>query len=212
MQDYSHELLSLLGLDPAQSPHSLNLAGCDGFPPLSPSQLASPTPMTTSIMPDYMSPDMMVPSIKPYDLQQPGITLQPEWTPDPALPDLDAYNHPYALDFHDGMVPSQVILDHIPSDAEIAASLYPGLGFPMLSLSTDVTEPDPLLPDLQHPQLTPDVEMAPEDRPADMAPGALDSIDDQDEDKDYPSSQMDGSGVNTPRARRSALRNAGLGV
>src|SRR5579863_8322283 len=89
--------IDMLGLDPAQSPHSLNLAGIDGFPPFSPEQLAKAIPLSVSLLPDYTGPDMTVPGLKPYDLQQPGIDKLPEWSADPALPDLTAYNKPYAV-------------------------------------------------------------------------------------------------------------------
>ncbi len=200
--------LSQLGLDPSQPFHHLNLAGSDGWPP-DPSALAQATPlMTPAIAPQYGTPDMSTPPLRPYDLQLPAITHFPEFTPDPDMPDLEQYNHPYAVDMPDGEHALPEIARDIPTDAEVQASLYPGLGFPMLTISHDVRDPDPPLPDLQHPQLTPDVQMQPEDRPGELDAHAISSM--QPNTKHYPTSQMDARGDNSRRARHRALLTDGL--
>src|SRR5947209_11809433 len=95
--------LSLLGLDPSQPYHHLNLAGEHGWPP-APSDVAGQAAplMTPAIAPQYGEPDRSTPALRPYDLQMPGITHYPEFTPDPDIPDLEQYNKPYAVDWPNG--------------------------------------------------------------------------------------------------------------
>lgn len=209
--------LSQLGLDPSQPFYHLNLAGEHGWPP-DPSALAQATPlMTPAIEPGYTAPNMSTPSLRPYDLQMPAITHYPEFTPDPDIPDLTTYNKPYRVDWPTGDMAPREIAQDIASDAEVAASLYPGLGFPMLAISHDVRDLDPPLPDLQHPQLIPDTMMQPEDRPGELDSDALDVMKSSaayqqtsDEADPYPLSQMNAQGNNSRRARHMGLLTDGI--
>lgn len=207
--------LNLLGLDPAHPFYDLNLAGAQGIP--SPQQLATPLQQSSAILlADFSTPDDNVPGIKPYNLSGAGVTLIPELSADPALPTLSQYSHPHALDIVPfGMEPDSSLAHDIPTEDEVAASLYPGLGFEELRVQTAGDALDPSVPDLQRPSLTPQVQMPADERPAELAPTALDVLHgtpgyQQVSDKHYPSSWMDARGMNTTRARHLSLLDDGL--
>jgi hypothetical protein len=134
--------------------------------------------------PTFTRPDTDVPNLAPYDLTEPGIDLHSTLPADPLLPDLSEYAHPYGLDF---------------------------LQDP--SLQQDLAQTDPLLPDLQHPDLTQQTHMP--ERPGDLAADALDAMHldltyQELDDKTYPAVFMDASGTNTTRSRHMDLLMHGL--
>ncbi|GAC1406562.1 MAG: hypothetical protein NVSMB49_26240 [Ktedonobacteraceae bacterium] len=210
-----NDTLTRLGLDPSQPFHALNLAGIQGVP--SPQALTHvDTAQPSLILPDFGTQSYDVPTMKPYDLTSPGITYIPEFATDPALPDLDDYNHPYGLDLStQGMSPDLQLAHAVPSPSDIASSLYPGLGFLTLDVQQNGTDVDPALPDLQHPILTQQIHMPSDERPGSLDPNALDvlhaSLSYQEaSDMDYPGVWMDQRGMNTARTRHMSLLLDGL--
>ncbi len=208
----SADTLSLLGLDPNQPLYDLNLAGAQGVP--SPQMLAQPNSTPTILLPDFGTQSYDIPSMKPYDLTGPGITYMPEFAADPALPDLEEYAHPYGLDLSMQAADPQLVSD-VPTPAEITSSLYPGLGFSTLNVQHKVTDVDPLVPDLQYPDLTQQTQMPVDERPGDLDPSALDVMHatlsyQQASDSTYPEAWMDSRGMNTTRSRHLSLLNDGL--
>lgn len=150
------------GYDPQNpSPPAPNVAGCGGgydFP--ADGQIHQPD----FGVPDFASLDA---SLQPYDLDA-GLNYSygSEFAPDPMNPDLTDYRHPMGLDFHqsspaDIFKPDPVTGDLIDYDVPGGVSV---LDYP--------ADPDPQLPDLQHPQLEPDRRM--QTRPGDMDTSALD--------------------------------------
>ena len=213
--DAAHaDMISLLGLDPAQPLYDLNLAGVQGVSP--PQVLAQPTSTPAIILPDFGTQDYDIPLMKPYDLTGPGITYMPEFAADPALPDLDEYTHPYGLDLSmQGMDADPQLASDVPTPSEITSSLYPGLGFSTLNVQHNVTDVDPLVPDLQYPDLTQQVQMPTDERPGDLDPSALDVMHatlsyQQASDTTYPETWMDARGMNTTHSRHLSLLNDGL--
>lgn len=213
----SDDPLSRLGLDPSQPFYDLNLAGRQGTPsPQMVAQANSTAP--TPLLPDFGTQAYEIPPMQPYDLTGPGITCFPAFAADPALPDMSEYTHPYALDISlQGMNADPQLERDIPTPSDIAASLYPGLGFPMLDVHHAVTDVDPSVPDLQHPDLTQQVQMAPDERPANLDPSALQVLHatgsyQQSTEATYPASWMDSRGMNSTRTRHMSLLNDGLNV
>ncbi len=210
------DALSRLGLDPSQPFYDLNLAGTQGVP--SPQMLAHPisTQPSTVILPDFGTQSYDIPPVQPYDLTSPGITYVPAFAADPALPDLDAYNHPYNLDLIvQGMEPDPQLVHDIPTSSEIASSIYPGLGFSTLNIHHAGTDVDPLVPDLQYPDLAQQVHMPLDERPGNLDALALDVMRatfsyQQASNATYPEAWMDQRGVNTTRTRHMSLLNDGL--
>ena len=208
------DALSRLGLDPAHPFYDLNLAGTQGVP--SPQTLAHPSSPPSIILPDFGTQSYEIPPVQPYDLTSAGITYMPAGATDPTLPDLNAYNHPYNLDLAtQGMEPDPQLAHDVPTATEIASSLYPGLGFSTLDIHSAGT--DPLVSDLQHPNLTQQTQMPLDERPGDLDPSALDVMHatlsyQQASDTTYPESWMDQNGANTTRTRHISLLNDGLDV
>jgi hypothetical protein len=206
--------LSSLGRDPSRPLYDLNLAGVDGVP--SPQMLATPNSMPTVLLPDFGTQDYDIPTMKPYDLTGPGITYMPEFAADPALPDLEAYAHPYGLDLSSQNMDADPQLAHdVPTAEEIASSLYSGLGFSDLTVQHDVTDPDPLVPDLQSLDLTQHMQMPANERPGNLDPSALTIMHatpsyQQTADTTYPEAWMNQGGMNTARSRHMSLLNDGL--
>ncbi len=206
---------SRLGLEPSQPFHDLNLAGVQGVP--SPQALTHvDTAQPSLILPDFGTQSYDVPTMKPYDLTGPGITYMSEFDPDPALPDLDEYNHPYELDLStQGMSPDPQLAHDVPTPSDIATNLYPGLGFLTLDVQHLVTDVDPALPDLQQPILIQQRQMPPDERPGTLDPNALDVLHatlsyQEASDMDYPGVWMNQQGANTARTRHMSLLDAGL--
>ena len=193
------------GIDPQAPIPVLNLAGIEGVPP--PSQLVRPASNQVN-MSDFGEPDFSQPAIQPYDLTEPEITYAhgSEFAPDPALPDLDEYCHPYGLDIYnqsaDLFAPDPLMGDLLDYDLPNG-----------VRVQRDPREPDPLLPDLQHSPLTQDVHMA--DRPGDLDPSALQQMHQSPDYQQFgsvPYNQvfMDQSSVNSTRRRHYDLLMHGL--
>lgn len=191
--------LPLMGIAPVLPFYDLNLAGAQAVP--SPDQIAhAPSPPEIN-HPTFTGPDMHIPPLAPYDLTGPAIDLHTAFTSDPAP---EPYDHPYGLD----MYPPQ------------AQASDPFLVDPLLDDRADnmdvkraMTEPDPLLPDLQHPDLTPQARML--QRPGDLDPSALQTMHmsatyQQLNDKTYPAVFMDQGGTNNSRSRHMDLLMRGL--
>jgi hypothetical protein len=200
------------GIDPAIPVPVLNLAGVEGVPP--PTQLASPATDSTHTfvhLPDSDRPDFTQPELKSADIATPAISFdqQAEFAADPMLPDLTAYHRPYGLDIHnlasDGNAlfqPDPLLADLLDYEAPSGATVY-----------RDPLAPDPLMPDLQQPQMTPDVEM--QERPGDLDPHALQQLHIQPlyrqlDGIPYNQVFMDQSGVNSTQRRHNDLLMGGL--
>lgn len=214
MQDSSHTDLDRLGLDPSQPFYDLNLAGSQGVP--APDKLAQHA-MASTIAPDFAAPDFQVPVLQSHDFAYPSISHLSDFDADPSLPDLRSFQVPYSVTLvnQEGVVPDPRLAADVPSPEEIAASLYPGLGFQQLEVRHGVADADPPLPDLQHPELTQQVQMSPDERPGELAPSALEVLHasrdyQQGIEQHYPSSQMDQRGVNSWRGRHQDLLKYGL--
>jgi len=138
----------------------------------------------TSNTPTFTQPDTTVPNLASYNLTAPDIDLLSTLPTNPLLPDLSEYTHPYGLDI-----------------------------FPNISMQPELAQIDPLLPDLQHPDLTQQTHMPA--RPGDLATNALDAMHldltyQQLDDKAYPAVFLDASGTNTTRSRHMDLLMRGL--
>lgn len=173
----------------------------------------------TIILPDFGTQNYAIPPMKPYDLTGPGITYIPEFAPDPVLPDLEEYAHPYGLDLStqgtQGMNADPLLVSDVPTSSEITGSLYPGLGFSTLDVLHNVTDANPLIPDLQFPDLTPQTHMPADERPGSLDPSALDVLHatlsyQQVADSTYPEAWLNQQDMNTTRSRHLSLLNDGL--
>jgi hypothetical protein len=203
--------LHLLGIDPEVPYFELNLAG-SALPVPRPASLAAQTAVPASQSPEarasaptFGTPNYAVPSLRPYDLAEPGIDAIAPLQPDPQTGDLLQFARPLGLHVY-------------------AASDAPLLPDPMAPDLDEYDRPaglempgarsvDPALPDLQDPTLEQDVHMP--DRPADLAPGALDVMHDdasyqQVGDTPYREVYMDAHGMNTTRRRHMDLLMRGL--
>ncbi len=194
------------GIDPETPIPMLNLAGVEGVPP--PSQLVRPAPNQVNT-PDFGEPDFSRPELQPYDLTEPGINYAygSEFAPDPVLPDLNEYRHPYGLDVHnqrpaDLFTPDPLVGDLLDYDQPNG-----------ISVLRDPQDPDPLLPDLQQPQLIQDVHMA--ERPGDLDPSALEQMHQSPAYQEFGTVSynqvfMDQSGINSTQRRHYDLLMRGL--
>jgi hypothetical protein len=196
------EQIHMMGISPNVPFYDLNLAGAQGVP--APDRPAQSPAAASGNAPTFSGPDMRAPALAPYDLSQPGIDFYPALQADPLLPDLDDYDHPSGLDIwpttSGSIDPS--LADHLLDDRPTG-----------LDVTHDATEPDPPLPDLQHPDLTPQVRML--DRPGDLDASALSIMHlgatyQQLDDKGYPEVFMDQAGMNTSRTRHMDLLMRGL--
>lgn len=194
--------LQLMGLDPDVPFYDLDLAGTQGAP--SPDQLAHPPSSPQVNHPTFTRPEMQTPPLAPYDLVGPGMDVYTGFSPDPAVPDLDQYPHPYGLDIHPA--------NPLAADPSLGAQpLYDRSEGP--EIKRDLTAPDPPLPDLQHPDLSPQIRM--QQRPGDLDPSALQTMHlgaayQQLDHKTYPVVFMDQSGMNANWSRRMDLLMRGL--
>jgi hypothetical protein len=160
-------------------------------------------------LPDFGKPDFSQPGLQSYDLTEPGINYTPssEFAPDPLLPDLAEYHHPYGLDVY-----NQGPADLFTPDPLMGALLDNNLPNG-LTVLRDPQEPDPLLPDLQHAQFTQEVHMT--ERPGDLASSALEQMHQSPICQQFgtvPYNQvfMDQSGVNSSQRRHYDLLMHGL--
>jgi len=175
---------------------------------------ASPSP--TINLPDFGTQNYDIPPMMPYDLTGPGMTYVPAFADDPTLPDLDKYTQPDGLDLSlQSMDADPQLASDVPTPSEITASLYPGLGFSTLDVQRNMTDADPLVPDLQYPDLTQQVQMPTDERPGNLDPSALDVLHAtlsyrQASASTYPDAWMDQRGMNTTRSRHLSLLNDGF--
>lgn len=189
------------GIDPRTPIPELNLAGVEGVP--SPVQLAQ-AEATSIHQPDFGTPDFAQPQLRPYDLTEPGITQvqNPLFASDPLLPDLNEYRQPYGLTFHNQSTDETFQPDPLLDDLlcyEVPSGVL---------VRRDVQAPDPLVPDLQHPQLTQDVHM--QQRPGDLDANALQQVEMNPSyqalsDVPYGQVFLDQAGMNTARRRHYDL-------
>ena len=193
------------GIDPSNAIPDLNLAGVDGMP--APDVVASPSMNPTVILPDFAVPDMAVPALASGDLTGPGITKRDEWAADPDVPDLSAYSHPYSLNIvgNDLMMVDPTSGDLLQVDQPNGLIVNHG--------PNSINLIDPLVPDLQSPDLAQQVHMR--GRPGDLDPSALSVFNgEKDSDdiagKSYPAMQMDARGNNSNRMRDMTQRMRGL--
>jgi len=191
------------GIDPRATIPTLNLAGVEGVPP--PTQLARSTPNIIHD-PDFGVPDFTQPDLKPYDPGGPGIDYAygSEFAPDPLLPDLSDYRQPLGLDIrsNDILAVDPPLSDLLQYDVPDGITLY-----------RNPLDADPLVPDLQNPQLTQDVQML--QRPGDLDASALQQMHMQPtyqqlDDVPYNQVFMDQSGMNSARRRHYDLMMSGL--
>ena len=172
--------VQMLGLDPDLPYYDLNLAGTQGAP--APAQLASSSSPEENA-PTFSGPDATTHPLMAHDLSGPGIDLHQPFAPDPALPDLTDYAHPYGLDVQ-------------PALREDPAS---------------PTTSD--LPDFQHPDLEQQRYMQghPGDLDASALTTMYQQATYQQlDDKTYPQVFLDQSGMNTSRTRHMDLLMRGL--
>jgi hypothetical protein len=199
----------MLGISPAVPYYDLNLAGRQGVPPVE--QVAhSPLPTTPINPPTFSTPDTHITTLAPYNLTEPGIDLRSPFEADPLVPDLMEYDHPIGLDMHPDPQTMDAYTQQVdPFLADLLAYQQPA----GITVIRDFAAPDPLIPDLQHPDLTPEVRMS--GRPGDLDPSALDVLHasatyQELEQKTYPGVFMDQSGMNDTRSRHMDLLLRGL--
>jgi hypothetical protein len=197
------------GIDPARPVPLLNLAGVEGVPP--PAQLARSADNNAIHLPDSDRPDFTQPALKSAGSATPGISFdqQAEFSADPILPDLTEYHRPYGLDIHNLDSNGQDLFRPDPLLAELLDYEVPSGA----TVRRDPLAPDPLVPDLQQPQTTPDVEM--QERPGDLDPDALQQLHIQPlyrqlDGIPYNQVFMDQSGVNSMQRRHNDLLMGGL--
>lgn len=197
------------GIDPAMPVPVLDLAGVEGVP--SPAQLTRPAAANGIHQPDFGLPDFTQPALKPVGAAASaiGFDQQAEFAADPMLPDLTEYHQPYGLDIQnlngDGNVLS--LRDPLLSDLfdyEVPSGV---------TIYHDPQASDPLVPDLQQPQMALDVEM--QERPGDLASDALQQLHRQPlyqqlDGIPYDQVFMDQSGVNSRQRRHNDLLMGGL--
>lgn len=192
------------GIDPQNVIPSLNLAGVEGVPPAD--QVARPGQDTPIHAPDFSMPGMTVPALKAYDLTGPGITYMPAFSAEPMNPDLTDYRHPYGLDIEDNSV---LAVDPTTGGRDKSGPYDTPTG---LTINKSPLDPDPMVPDLQNPDLTQEVHMS--TRPGDLDASALSTMDPATAatvaNKDYPAVYMDMRGMNTTRSRHMTLLMDGL--
>jgi hypothetical protein len=181
--------LALLGLDPAQPHLPLNLAGAEEPLP-TPADLANAgEPQVGDLAgnpaqihePTFTAPDMNQPPLQnAAGLVNDGITWLPGEQVDLALPDLEQYAHPFALDIYSSSTInasadepwlSDVLLGNQAPPLETEAGAE---ALDVLSGQSQAQLHDPLLAKLQPPQLEPEVHM--EDHPGSLATDALSAL------------------------------------
>lgn len=155
-----------MGIDPAAPYYDLELA--NEFEVKTPAELSAPSGIGSVTEPTFRAPDMSVPALQAGDLSGPGIDYVNEFEPDPQTGDLLAFARPGGLTTLATWNTDPLAPD--PAAPDLDEYDHPaGLG--MLAAMT----PDPTLPDLQEPDLEPEVHM--QDRPGDLADGALGEVD-----------------------------------
>ncbi|QBD76176.1 hypothetical protein EPA93_09205 [Ktedonosporobacter rubrisoli] len=159
----------------------------------------------------YTAPDTTTPALQLANVADDGISFEPRtaFAPDPLLPDLDEYCQPHGLSIHNlNGDASGLLIPNPPVDDLLAYEVPSGL-----AINPHPFAADPLLPDLQHPELTLEVTMS--QRPGELDPSALETLHSQPDsaqldDASYPQVFLDQSGVNTTRRRHLDLLFRGL--
>jgi hypothetical protein len=197
------------GIDPALPVPVLNLAGVEGVPP--PAQLARPSTDNAIHQPDFGLPDFSPTELKASATATPAISFdqQTEFAADPMLPDLTEYHRPYGLDIHNLNGDGNTLFRPDPLLADLLDYEVPSGA----AVCHDPQAPDPLVPDLQQPQMTLDVEM--QERPGDLAADALrqlhiEPLYQQLDGVPYNQVFMDQSGTNSAQRRHNDLLMGGL--
>ncbi len=194
----------------------LNLANnTTGF--LSPSQLFHADQSVADMHPpSYLVPDfyaLQALALRPgYDLTSPGIDLIPPFASNPQhAPDLLQFDQPKGLDVMiAGDYGREDLMQSDPMLPDTGEEDRPdGLQMPADGVETA----DPALPDLQHPTLAQETEMA--SRPGDLADDALSALHSgadyrAAQQSDYPDVQFDIAGDNQARRRKQELLTRGL--
>lgn len=160
----------MMGYEPSNpAPQAPNLAGVDGPP--DPNTLMT-EPNQGAILPDYGVPDFasLNAPLQPYDLED-GINYAygSEWSPDPLNPDITSYNKPCGLDIQQQKYPEDLTKPDPYLNDLTGYDQVQGVDF-----LRNPSDPDPQLPDLQNPQLEPEVHMM--ERPGDMDDSALSTM------------------------------------
>ena len=146
----------------------------------------------------------------------PSFDLMPPFTPDPLLPDTSAYMHPDTLDIHAQVTDMDALLSSdIPTQDDVDESLLTSLGFSALDVQSGSDAMHPLIPSLQHPDMSVPLPDEEDGRPGDLAPSALDTLRQtasyqQIASHSYPQVWMDSSGMNSTRSRHLTLLDDGL--
>jgi hypothetical protein len=156
--------INQMGIDPSASYFELNLAG-NALPIPNPAKLAMPArpAQEPTNAPTFSGPFPDVPSTRPFDLTGPGIDAIAPFEADPGTGDLLQFDRPRGVLM---LTASEMPMLADPMAPDVALYDRPaGLVLP------GPLQVDPALPDLQHPSLEQEVEM--QDRPGDLAPGAL---------------------------------------
>jgi hypothetical protein len=178
----SQDDLSLLGLDPAQPPRPLNLAGADEPLPTPGELVSAGEPQAGDLAgksaainaPTFTAPNMSQPGLQGVaGLADGGIDWNPGVQADLALPDLEEYAHPYALDIYSSSSAEPAVDEPWLSDI-LWGTQVPPLETEAGAEPLDVLDGrslDALKTALEPPQLEPDVRMP--DHPGSMAPEAL---------------------------------------
>ncbi len=208
---------ALGGVEPSNpAPPAPNLAGVDGWPPapssLVPNARLFPGQTTDTIQPDYGKPDTGELGLQPFSPPTPGVHLDvpAEFEADPLMPDLTSYNRPYGLTIHNI---TDDTADLWRPDPALADLTQPEISNGIAPVIRHPDQPEPLLPDLQNPQLQPDTQML--DRPGDLDARALSTMNldptvQSANSVPYNQSFMDASGLNDTRRRHLDLLQDGL--
>jgi hypothetical protein len=196
--------LMMLGIDPTLPFEPLNLAGSNEPVP-SPARLAMPADHSSVNAPTFSEPHFEVPPLqKDFDLHSPGIDLEQDVrNPNVDLPQLNDPIHPRGL----------FMLDHLAMRDPTLPMQPPDQPSGLTSMERDMWAPDPMQPDLQHPDLSQEVEVS--DHPGDLAEDAMRTMHDAPTYEQLPTHAYDElymvqQGNNATRERHQGLLMLGL--
>jgi hypothetical protein len=218
--------LALLGLDPAQPRSALNLAGADDPLPTPDALTNDGEPQAGDlagnpveiVAPTFTAPDMSQPQLQgSAGLTNDGITWLAGEQVDPALPDLEQYAQPFALDIYSSSSANpnadEPWLSDILLDGQVPALETEDGAEALDVLHGQAHVADPLLAELQPPQLEPEVRM--DDHPGSLADDALSDLHASPDYQDLPYGvTMNNNNLlqpgSTRRTRHEALQFLGL--
>lgn len=149
-------------------------------------------------------------------IPEPSLTLMSQFSPDPLLAEMNAFIHSSALDIHTQATDlDPLLVSDIPTQAEVDASLFAGLGFSTLDVQSGISATEPLLPSLQDLDLSVPRPSQEDGRPGDLDPSAFDALHrtasyQQVASHSYPEVWMDQRGMNSTRTRHLTLLDDGL--